>query len=93
MDAKVFHLLPLASARGRIFYFKALFLINTCQEVFISYLHVAYDPLISKRERKREREREICSIKHLEAHFLIFIKTKCHNFCLLNIILYLCLER
>jgi len=48
MDAKVFHLLPLDSARGRIFDFKILFLINTCQKVFVSYLHVAYDPLISK---------------------------------------------
>ena len=46
MDAKVFHLLPLASARGKIFDFKVSFLINTCQEVFVSYLQVAYDPLI-----------------------------------------------
>lgn len=72
MDAKVFHLLSLASARGRIFDFKVLFLINTCQEVFVPYLHVDYDPLISKKER----ERDISSIKHSEVKFLMFIKTK-----------------
>ena len=39
----------LASPWGRKVDFKVMFLIYTCYEALVSYLHFAYDPLIYKR--------------------------------------------
>jgi len=39
----------LAPAWGRIVNFNILYVTYLCWEAFVSYLHIAYDPFISKR--------------------------------------------
>jgi len=72
---------PVASAWGSIVDFNVMFLIHLCKKAFVFYLHVAHYPLISRRNYSASS-----AIVYI---FKYLLRLRCHNFCLLYILLFI----